>query len=146
MENKKEDELNSPPDEDINKDYSEEEIEKMIFQVITTDISTLNNRLKAIEICFKIFWGNDMLVKEYKTVFEKIKKKKDLELIDELMDKRNVGNLDIANQILLYYENVPREHKKSYSKHRAIWAYLNKILNLARGYEKFMEYSKFFEE
>ena len=87
MEEEKADKLNVPPYEDLNKDYSEEEIKNMINQVIYTDIKSLNNRLKVIEICLKIFWGNNILVKEYKTVFEKIKSKKDCELLNDLMDK-----------------------------------------------------------
>ena len=146
MEEEKADKLNVPPYEDLNKDYSEEEIKNMINQVIYIDIKSLNNRLKVIEICLKIFWENNILVKEYKTVFEKIKSKKDCELLNVLMDKRNAGDLDIANQILLYYENMPFENKKSYYKHCAIWAYLNKLLNNARGYEKFQEYSKYLED
>ena len=93
MEEEKADKLNVPPYEDLNKDYSEEEIKNMINQVIYTDIKSLNNRLKVIEICLKIFWGNNILVKEYKTVFEKIKSKKDCELLNDLMDKRNAGHL-----------------------------------------------------
>ena len=76
MEDEKEDKLNVPPDEDINKDYSQEEIKNMINQVIYSDIKSLNNHLKAIEISLKIFWGNNILVEEYKTFLKKLKAKK----------------------------------------------------------------------
>ena len=125
------------------KNYSHTEIDNFINQAVTLEISKANNRFKAIEIGIKSFWGSLHLVNEFKEISKNIKTKNDLEFLIELLKRREAGCDEMANQVLLWYENVPFSEKSKYKKECAIWAKICAELKLARGMERFYKYSKF---
>ena len=64
----------------------------------------------------------------------------------ELLNKREAGEDEMANQVLLWYENIPFVEKSNYEKECAIWAKICAELKLARGMERFYKYSKFLKD
>ena len=123
--------------------YSKIEIDNFINQAVCLEISEAKNRFKAIELGKKAFWGSIDLVNEFEEISKSIKTKTDLESLIELLNKREAGEDEMANQVLLWYENIPFVEKSNYEKECAIWAKICAELKLARGMERFYKYSKF---
>ena len=123
--------------------YSKIEIDNFINQAVCLEISEAKNRFKAIELGKKAFWGSIDLVNEFEEISKSIKTETDLESLIEVLNKREAGEDEMANQVLLWYENVPFSEKSKYKKECAIWAKICAELKLARGMERFYKYSKF---
>ena len=123
--------------------YSKIEIDNFINQAVCLEISEAKNRFKAIELGKKAFWGSIDLVNEFEEISKSIKTETDLESLIELLNKREAGEDEMANQVLLWYENMPLDVKNNYTKECAIWAKICAELKLARGMERFYKYSKF---
>ena len=126
--------------------YSKIEIDNFINQAVCLDISEAKNRFKAIELGKKAFWGSIDLVNEFEEISKSIKTETDLESLIELLNKREAGEDEMANQVLLWYENMPLVEKSNYEKECAIWAKICAELKLARGMERFVKYSKFLKD
>ena len=126
--------------------YSKIEIDNFINQAVCLDISEAKNRFKAIELGKKAFWGSIDLVNEFEEISKSIKTETDLESLIEVLNKREAGEDEMANQVLLWYENIPFVEKSNYEKECAIWAKICAELKLARGMERFYKYSKFLKD
>lgn len=123
--------------------YSVDEIKNFIEEAVCTKIST--GRFRAIELGTKAFWGSDALVKQFQELETIITTVADCDLLKELLEKRQNGEDEMANQVLLWYESLPSAERSSYGKNCAIWAKICAELNLARGWERFFLYSKYLE-
>ena len=123
--------------------YSVDEIKHFIEEAVCTKIST--GRFRAIELGTKAFWGSDALVKQFQELETIITTVADCDLLKELLEKRQNGEDEMANQVLLWYESLPSAKRSSYGKNWAIWAKICAELNLARGWERFFLYSKYLE-
>ena len=128
----------------MNKVYGEDEIKHFIDEAVCLNIS--KERFRAIELGTKAFWGSDVLVKLFKELEKVITTKEDCDLLKELLEKRQSGEDEMANQILLWYESIPSAERPSYGKNCAIWGKICAELNLARGWERYFLYSKYLEK
>ena len=119
--------------------YNEDEINNFINEAIRIEIS--NERFKAISLGTKAFWGSSTLVKKFQELEKQISTIDDLNKLKDLIKERQSGEDEMANQVLLWYETIPKNERINYGKNCAIWAKICAELKLARGYERYERYA-----
>ena len=124
--------------------YSEDEINNFIKEAVQIKIS--NGRFKAISLGTKAFWGSSNLVKKFHELEKQISTIEDCDKLKYLLKERQSGEDEMANQVLLWYESIPRNERLTYGKNCAVWAKICAELNQARGHERFDFYSNYLEK